>query len=495
MANDNPFTLTFTLKQHTPLIHFQHTQAGATLRATEVKPKLDRFIIEKLTEISDDYEKAQKAFKKLHPDWLIGKGKAEHVALDYKLAIRFVETKLSEIRKGQKVPAFFANMGPEYKEGNTKGFSWADDLITCEVTCFQNYLKDIIEENFSAFLSHYNFGTRQSKGFGSFYLDPSDKNYKAPDLPYSFTVSVKAGAEWLDKASKILTNIDVFYRALRSGINIPKPATAYEFVNPRGEKEIRLKHGTDFYCKAFLFLYLKNKSNPAQWDKKSVKEAYFIGSWLRNTTGKKPFEGEKKIINRDLKLYDVQKVWVEGLSRQKLNYPHSEPLHFPAPEQSAKKGLQFRDLFGLSTTETWHSYGTNIEKKHLLHKPQTNDWEVRKEKDPERIARFKSPIWFKPIWEDKTTCRVYFSFIEPPSNYRNQRFLIDNPRKQRNASDLHLITASEDDFTFKDFFNFIFQKKNLDLSTYVESNHQSFTDPIGVHYFGILQNIFNQLQK
>ncbi|MFN0202536.1 MAG: hypothetical protein ACKVTZ_13510 [Bacteroidia bacterium] len=39
------YSLTFTLKQHTPLIHFQHEQAGATLRASEVKPKLDRFIL------------------------------------------------------------------------------------------------------------------------------------------------------------------------------------------------------------------------------------------------------------------------------------------------------------------------------------------------------------------------------------------------------------------------------------------------------------------
>ena len=38
-------TLKVTLKQHTPLIHFQHDQYGATLRASEVKPKLDRFII------------------------------------------------------------------------------------------------------------------------------------------------------------------------------------------------------------------------------------------------------------------------------------------------------------------------------------------------------------------------------------------------------------------------------------------------------------------
>ena len=35
-------TLTVTLKQHTPLIHFQPGQCGATLRASEVKPNLDK---------------------------------------------------------------------------------------------------------------------------------------------------------------------------------------------------------------------------------------------------------------------------------------------------------------------------------------------------------------------------------------------------------------------------------------------------------------------
>lgn len=38
------YKLEFTLKQHTPIIHFQHDQDGATLRASEVKPKLDRFL-------------------------------------------------------------------------------------------------------------------------------------------------------------------------------------------------------------------------------------------------------------------------------------------------------------------------------------------------------------------------------------------------------------------------------------------------------------------
>ena len=49
------FKLEFKLKQHTPLIHFQHDQSGATLRATELKPKLDKFVLMKIGK--DLYEK------------------------------------------------------------------------------------------------------------------------------------------------------------------------------------------------------------------------------------------------------------------------------------------------------------------------------------------------------------------------------------------------------------------------------------------------------
>ena len=70
-------TLKVTLKQHTPLIHFQHDQEGATLRASEVKPKLDKFILTKLGG-DDGYEAGIKIAK--DNGWLVGKG--DHPAMD-----------------------------------------------------------------------------------------------------------------------------------------------------------------------------------------------------------------------------------------------------------------------------------------------------------------------------------------------------------------------------------------------------------------------------
>ena len=72
--SNNKFKVEFTLKQHTPIIHFQSDQVGATLRATELKPKFDRFLINYVF----------KNDKKQYQEYLIDKDKN---ALNYKVKI------------------------------------------------------------------------------------------------------------------------------------------------------------------------------------------------------------------------------------------------------------------------------------------------------------------------------------------------------------------------------------------------------------------------
>ncbi|KAA6310435.1 hypothetical protein EZS27_038260, partial [termite gut metagenome] len=92
--------LTVTLKQHTPLIHFQHEQEGATLRSSEVKPRLDRFLFPIIggNENYIQYDKEQAFKEKIDFDsrtklergiliaknknWLVGSG--QHNSLDFK---------------------------------------------------------------------------------------------------------------------------------------------------------------------------------------------------------------------------------------------------------------------------------------------------------------------------------------------------------------------------------------------------------------------------
>lgn len=55
MENSN-FKKEYKLKQHTMLLHFQAKPSSGDnvrLRASEVKPKLDRFILKKLGEIKN----------------------------------------------------------------------------------------------------------------------------------------------------------------------------------------------------------------------------------------------------------------------------------------------------------------------------------------------------------------------------------------------------------------------------------------------------------
>ena len=99
------FKLEFTLKQHTPIIHFQSDQSGATLRATELKPKLDRFLIEMFDKEKVDYSK-----------FLIGD---QDGALDYKVKIETSRIKTERIekvnKKGKDInnALFFGNMKPK----------------------------------------------------------------------------------------------------------------------------------------------------------------------------------------------------------------------------------------------------------------------------------------------------------------------------------------------------------------------------------------------
>jgi len=157
--------ITFTLRQHTPMIHFQHDQPGATLRATELKPKLDRFLLEHCPNIP---------YKK-HPN-----GKR---SIDYRITIDAKNQRVENLEyrlmsRGQPAtdnkgnprmgsfPTFFANMGDDW-EKSPKKLSFADNIFIT-INSFDTKVIECIRQHFPTFLNSTNFGMRQSKGFGSF---------------------------------------------------------------------------------------------------------------------------------------------------------------------------------------------------------------------------------------------------------------------------------------------------------------------------------------
>jgi hypothetical protein len=68
----------YHLKQYTPFIALSPEEAGATLRATEAKPKLDRFIVSQL---------GANGIRSYHAQWILRNEDDENgvIALNYKM--------------------------------------------------------------------------------------------------------------------------------------------------------------------------------------------------------------------------------------------------------------------------------------------------------------------------------------------------------------------------------------------------------------------------
>ncbi|MBZ0200180.1 MAG: hypothetical protein K8H86_09955, partial [Ignavibacteriaceae bacterium] len=204
------YNLTFKLKQHTPIIHFQHQQHGATLRASELKPKLDKYLIENsfggilnfnaykefligdtksidkgLKKIDDssniqDKENAKREFLKQQKLAFNYKIKMEGETTDKEIDLqeknrdgipKIKFNRITQINEPviKAFPMFFATMGEEWGK-NKKKFCFNHNTLLTIVTVEDELIKKI-KEIFSLFILVTNFGTRQNKGFGSYYID------------------------------------------------------------------------------------------------------------------------------------------------------------------------------------------------------------------------------------------------------------------------------------------------------------------------------------
>lgn len=225
--------LTLTLKQHTPLIHFHHNQPGATLRSTEVKPKLDKFIIKRLG--SGDYSKGINKAKE--NGWLVGNG--EHPALDYKMKV-IAGSKVPYLREVEIMPSTIENS------------VWTESIRL--IITVNEQLKAEIEKHLALFFALTNFGKRQSKGFGCF----------APE-----------GTTWRNFEQLLLKNDQVIYK-LNNRLNQGVQRDASFYKNVVFPKWSEIKSGVnqfwkkpEIYRKSAVFDYLKSKS--LRWDKRWIK--------------------------------------------------------------------------------------------------------------------------------------------------------------------------------------------------------------------------------
>lgn len=282
----NDWQKEYKLVQHTPLIHFQHSEPHACLRATEVKPKLDRFLIEQLEK---DGRFGDGRWKK----WFVGDGSQQ--SFDYMMRItpnseqvertqsiengieraiaraehRSPNASLHEIHKN-----YFGNMASGNNIQDTvqaiqetfKESLFYKDGLTLTIRCFIPELLTLIDEHIRGFFMMHNFGTRQRKGFGSFTVDISTK----PNEPKGFDLVGKycPNAYYCKlgndvNADALLDAVWVISAFLRSGFN-------------RGEGN---------YVRGFVFRYFQREKNPLANDKAFVKQNVLRNVYNEATRG------------------------------------------------------------------------------------------------------------------------------------------------------------------------------------------------------------------
>lgn len=175
MYNFNGCKLQMVLVPQSPLLHFQAEQAkkieqsGVTLRASEVKPKLDCFLLNRLREITrKDVSELKKDEK--YKDIFIG---STNNALNLKMQIKALGKTEAIGIDNKKYPIFYGNMDSKKEvkcEYKIDGIFGDIELI---IICFNNKLRNLIEMNIEEFFIVTNFGTMQNKGFGGFH--PKEK--------------------------------------------------------------------------------------------------------------------------------------------------------------------------------------------------------------------------------------------------------------------------------------------------------------------------------
>lgn len=275
--------LEVTLKQHTPMLHFQHKEKRATIRATEMKPMLDRFLLLKL-------EKGKiEAYKK---KWLCADGQQEN-ALNYKLRIEANSEFSLKIpdkrdRKGNSIkpqkggkynladfPSVLSNMGGKKNPNELINFSYHKG-VTVSFFSLKEDLISHIENHICEFFALYNFGQRKTKGFGSFLVTHIDKKEKGPfkfSDYYTYYMSFKINSEdsLYDRQNCIFSVIDYYWKVLKSGINY----TRRKEDRNGGVRRIKCSQRSciteeDTYIKSYLWKYL-NLKNIGTWEKRKIK--------------------------------------------------------------------------------------------------------------------------------------------------------------------------------------------------------------------------------
>lgn len=290
------------LQQLTPMWHFQPDLSGCCLRATEVKPKLDTFLLKKSSELAE---------------YRIRNANGSKIALDYKLSFIAPDEKTPCITRS---PLFFGNLGKQQK----KMVFYGKDPIEMHVFSFHKELIEAIKNNLCEFFATHSFGTRQDKGFGFFFPKKENGLTGKPEDAYGAQYMFKLPYKDFDS---IFNAIHYFHKLIRSGIN----------------------EGGCYY-KSLMYFYARDISiksgKPIQWDKPTIRHHFELYTEVyKSICGQSP--------------YSVKNFYVD---KKKNKYPPREEMMNEYRKCSSEKCQKwlFRDALGLAGAQVWKAYDDKI---------------------------------------------------------------------------------------------------------------------------------------
>lgn len=435
--------LKIKLKQHTPLIHFQHDQEGATLRASEVKPKLDKYILTLLGE--GDYEAGKSKAKDKR--WIIG----DHPALNFKMRIE-AKDKIesvslnvnSKFKKGKTLyetelfPFLLANMGGKEREEELMNLSMYDS-VDVVLSIFKDDLFDEINKRIELFFAIHNFGQRQTKGFGSFTVVSKQVDDEEPQIViWTSKTYYKSGTPIMkfqlikeDKFERqriLFSVLDFYWRCLKSGINYTKR------IPPRnGIGDVQIKN-SERYIKSYLWTYLSQKKYT--WEKRYLKREF----------GLETSYPVRQFADQSFK---------ESFARGLMGCPDKYEYRIPQNDYYEDRSGRMKETNISETIDIKNKTG--------------------------KIDRISSPIYFKPyISGNQATIYILFDdeliqqLINLPKEDRVYKFTCRNRPKEMSIipetiSYLELI---------KKFHNHIFTNMEFIRSTLGEYNNNKWTPAI-----------------
>lgn len=416
--------LELKLEPQSPMIHFQAKQTGATIRASEVKPKLDGYILAQLIKkenMTIDELKSSEDYKCIFQD---GEASSDNHALKYKMQITCEEPPVQIIvnhgikNYDRQFKIYYGNSG---KDPEDKYFGIiSKPKIT--FLCFQPKVCSLITEYIKSFFLTVNFGTMQGKGFGSFapvgygqVLTDREKveiaRYLKAKLNAKYCFAMSFDAQKCDEKQaeywdKIFDEIRIFYGLMKSGQNAYNYSKAYiyQYMMNKGIKnekaEIKQKGIAPILCKPEN----RKKYVTSDAEEKPRYVRAFLGTANQVTYGRRYKTEEEKNGRYVLDGKNKVTVTIENIQ-----------------QDGKKKGTVKNDGSG---------------------------------KDELKIERFASPIFFKII---RNT--VFIVAVKIPEEMYGAKFKFSSKLKNE---PLYISTPSKEDMGNQEFDTSAFLKEYAD---------------------------------